>query len=72
MVIGGSEVNPDRWKQQAQYMNMRGAQTAQQVAGQKTEIGGGPKAKGSRKQLLGTVIGILAAIAVLVLLSMFR
>ena len=71
-MIGGSEVNPDQWKQQAQYMNMRGAQQAQEKAGQQTAIQAAPKAEGTKKQLIGTVGGVLAVIAVLVLLSVLR
>lgn len=71
-MIGGSEVNPDQWKQQAQYMNMRGAQQAQEKAGQQTAIKAAPKAEGTKKQLIGTVVGVLAVIAVLVLLSVLR
>ncbi len=56
-------------KQQAQYLNMRGAQIAQEKAGQKTELGGQPKAQGSRKQLIGTIVGIVAVAAVLLVLS---
>ena len=71
-MIGGSEVNPDQWKQQAQYMNMRGAQKAQEKAGQQTAVEAVPKAKGTKKQLIGTIVGVVAVIAVLVLLSVFR
>lgn len=64
-------VNPDQAKQQAQYLSMRGAQMAQEKTGQQTTLGSQPKAKGSRRQLVGTIVGIAAAVAVLVLLKVF-
>lgn len=71
-MTGGSEVKPDQWKQQAQYMNMRGAQKAQEQAGQQTVLKAAPKAQGTKKQLIGTVVGVAVVIAVLVLLSVLR
>lgn len=71
-MLGGSEVNPDQRKQQAQYLNMRGAQIAQDTSGQKTDITATPKIQGTKKQLIGTIVGVIAVIAVLVLLSIFR
>ncbi len=65
----GNDFNNQQLKQQAQYLNMRGAQMAEQNAGQKTEMGAVSKVKGSKKQLIGTVVGIVAIIAVLVLLA---
>lgn len=64
---GLNGANPDFQKQQQQYLRMRGAQIAEQNAGQKTELGS-TKARGSRKQLVGTIIGVAAAFAVLILL----
>lgn len=69
---GGGGLTNEQVKQQAQYLNMRGAQIAQEQAGQKTELGGQPKAKGTKKQLVGTIVGVIAVVAVLVLLSVLR
>lgn len=66
---GASGMSNEQIKQQAQYLNMRGAQIAQEKAGQRTELGGQPKAQGSRKQLIGTIVGIVAVVAVLLILS---
>lgn len=62
-------VNYDQLKQQSQYLNMRGAQIAQEKSGQQTALGGQPKAKGSKKQLVSTIIGVLVVLGVLVLWS---
>lgn len=56
-------VNPDQAKQQAQMLNMRGAQMAQDKAGQSSQ----PKAQGSKKQLVGTIVGIAAVVLLLLL-----
>ncbi len=69
MSSGSCGVNNEQLKQQQQYLNMRGAQIAQEKAGQQTELGGQPKAHGSKKQFIGTIIGIVAVVAVLVLLN---
>lgn len=44
---------------------------AQEKTGQQTTLGSQPKAKASRRQLVGTIVGIAAAVAVLVLLKVF-
>ena len=62
-------VNINQTKQQSQYLNMRGAQIAQEKTGQHTELCSQPKAKGTRKQLVSTIVGIVAVIAALVLLK---
>lgn len=62
-------VNINQTKQQSQYLNMRGAQIAQEKTGQHTELGNQPKAKGTRKQLISTIVGIAAVIAALVILK---
>ena len=64
-------VNINQTKQQSQYLNMRGAQIAQEKTGQHTELGSQPKAKakGTRKQLVSTSVGIGAVIAALGLLT---
>ena len=49
-------INYDQLKQQSQYLNMRGAQIAQEKSGQHTELGSQPKAKGTRKQLISTIV----------------
>ena len=61
-------INNEQLKQQAQYLNMRGAQIAQEKSGQQTTLGS-TKAQGSRKQLVGTIVGIVAVVAVLLILS---
>lgn len=68
-MAGPGFVNVDQMKQQQQLLNMRGAQMAQQKTGQKTELGGQPKAKGTKKQLIGTIAGIAAVIVVLFILK---
>lgn len=68
----GTDFNNQQFKQQSQYLNMRGAQIAQEKAGQSQTLEGMPKAKGSRKQLVGTIIGIVGILAVLVILSVLR
>lgn len=68
----GNDFDNQQMKQRAQYLNMRGAQMAQQNAGQKTELGGQPKATGSKKQLIGTIVGITVAFAIILLLAVFR
>lgn len=62
-------INNEQLKQQAQYLNMRGAQIAQEKSGQQTALGSQPKAKGSKKQLIGTIVGVVAVVAVLLILS---
>ena len=62
-------INLDQIKQQQQFLNMRGAQIAQEKAGQQTSLGGQPRAKGSRKQLIGTIVGIVAVVAGLLILK---
>ena len=42
---------------------------AQENLGQKTELGGQPKAQGSKKQLVGTIVGIAAVVLLLLLLK---
>ncbi len=68
-MAGPVGINNDQLKQQQQYLNMRGAQMAQQNSGQQTTLGGQPKAKGTKKQLVSTIVGIAAVFAVLVLLK---
>lgn len=62
-------VNPDQYKQQAQMLQMRGAQMVEQQTGKTAADGTTRKAKGSKKQLIGTIVGIVAVIAVLLILS---
>lgn len=68
-MAGPGFVNVDQMKQQQQLLNMRGAQMAQQKTGQKTELGSQPKAKGTKKQLIGTIAGIAAVIVGLFILK---
>ena len=65
----GNDFNNQQIKQQAQYLNMRGAQIAEQNAGQKTELGSQRTAQGSKKQLVRTIIGIVVVIGVLIVLK---
>lgn len=71
-MAGTGGVNYEQLKQQQQYLNMRGAQMAQEKAGQKTELGGQPKAQGTKKQLVGTIVGIVAVVALLLLLKVIN
>lgn len=69
-MIGGSEINPDQWKQ-GQYLDLRGAQ----MAGNRTEqkpLAASPESRGSKRQLIGTILGVAAVLGVLVLLSVLR
>ena len=60
-------------KQQQRWATMRAAQVAQQRVGQTTELDTGlPTAKGTKRQLIGTVVGIAAVFAVLILLVAFH
>lgn len=63
----GIDFNNQQMKQNAQYLQMRGAQIAQQQAGQKTDLSPASKASGSKKQLIGT-ISIFVGVAVLLFL----
>ena len=65
----GNDFNNHQIKQQAQYLNMRGAQIAEQNAGQETKLGSQPKAQGSKKQLIGTIVGIVLVIGMLIVLK---
>ena len=69
-MIGGSEINPDQWKQ-GQYLNLRGAQMAQDRAERKSSAAS-TESRGSKRQRIGTIVGVVAGIAVLVLLSALR
>ncbi len=66
--IGGTN---EHYKQQAQYMNIRGAQMAQQRAGQGAK-NPTQRPAGSKRQLLGTIIGIAAVIAAVILLKVLH
>ena len=69
-MIGGSEINPDQWKQ-GQYLDLRGAQ----MAGGRTEqkpLAPSPEIRGGIRQLIGTILGVVAVLGVLVLLSVLR
>ena len=65
----GGGVGSEQQRQQQQYMNMRGAQIAEQNAEQKTELGSQPKAQGSKKQLIGTITGVAAVFVLLIILK---
>lgn len=70
-MIGGSEINPDQWKQQARYLDLRGAQMAGDRAEQKPSAAS-HGSRGRKRQLIGTIIGVAAVFGVLVLLSVLR
>lgn len=69
-MIAGSEINPDQWKQ-GQYLDLRGAQMAGDRAEQKP-LAASPESRGCKRQLIGTIIGVAAALGVLVLLSVLQ
>ena len=64
-------INNEEMKQRAQYLNMRGAQMAMENAGQEQNLESAPP-KGTKKQLIGTIVGAAAALLVLVLLALFK
>ena len=65
-------INSDQVKQQTQMMQMRGAQMAQNINGQQTSLGSQPRAKGTKKQLVSTIVGIAAVFVVLILLKVLN
>lgn len=71
-MAGASGINNEQLKQQAQYLNMRGAQIAQEKSGQQTTLGSETKVRGSKAQLIGTIAGVVGVAAVLLLLAAFR
>ena len=66
-----SGINNDEIKRRAQYMNMRAAQLASEQQNIPQTLGT-EKPTGSKKQLIGTVAGIVAVVLLLLLLSYFR
>lgn len=71
----GNFVNGYNHEQQQQRManlQMRGAQIAAKKSGVKFELEPQTGAKGTKKQLIGTVIGVAMVIAVLVLISVLK
>lgn len=64
-----SGINNQQLKEQQQYLSMRGAQIAMNQAGQDQELTPPPKARGSRRQLIGTIAIIAGAILVIAILS---
>ena len=63
--IGGSN---ESYRQQSQYMNIRGAQISEQYRNNKEGQRQAHKAA-SKKQLLGTIIGIAIVFLILILLK---
>lgn len=58
-------------KQQQRMATMRAAQVAQQAAGQEMELGSSiAEPKGSRKQLIGTIVGIGCVVLLGVILQL--
>lgn len=64
-------INNDEMKRRAQYMNMRAAQLASEKQNMPQSLGS-DKPKGSKKQLIGTIIGICGVVLLFFLLSYFR
>lgn len=62
----------EQMRQRMANLGMRGAQIAAEKSGVKFELEPHTKAKGSRKQLIGTIVGVAAALLVLVLLAVFH
>lgn len=69
-MIGGSEINPDQWKQ-GQYLNLRGAQMTQSQSERKPAAASA-ESRGSKRRLIATIVGVVAVVAVLVLLAALR
>lgn len=64
-------INNEELKRREQYLRLRGAQMAMEESGQIQTLGT-TKARGSRKQLVGTIIGVAAAALILFLLALYR
>jgi hypothetical protein len=64
-------INNEELKRRAQYISMRGAQMAMDQADQDQTLGT-DRPSGSKRQLLGTVIGVAAVLLLLVLLAWLR
>ncbi len=60
-----------RYKEQAQMLNARGTQIVEQKTGRTQADGVTFQARGSRRQLIGTIIAIAAVFAALILLKLF-
>lgn len=69
-MAGLNGINNEQYKQQAQYLNMRGAQMVEQKTGRVAANGTTMKAKGSQKQLIGTIAGIALVFAALIALKL--
>ena len=67
-MAGLNGINNEQFKQQAQYLNMRGAQMVENKTGRVAADGTTMKARGSKKQLIGTIIGVAAVFGALILL----
>jgi len=63
-----SGVNPEELKRNAQYLNMRGAQMAQNQSGGQSESRSRQR-QGNKKQLVGTIVGVIVVLAVLFVLT---
>jgi hypothetical protein len=64
-------INNEELKRRAQYMSMRGAQLAMDQADQDQTLET-DHPRGSRGQLLGTILGVAVVLLVLVLLAWLR
>ena len=58
-----------QWEQKTSNLQMRGAQIAADKQGVKFDLEPQPKAQGSKKQLVGTIVGIAAVVVLLLLLK---
>ena len=67
-MAAGSDQNNHLFRQQQQMLNLRGAQMVEEQTG-RTAADGLVKAKGTKKQLIGTIVGVLAAALFLVFLA---
>ena len=64
--------NNEQMRQRMANLQMRGAQIAAKKQGVKFDIEPQTKAKGTRKQLISTIVGIAAVFAVLILLKVLN
>lgn len=66
-----SGINNEEIKQRAQYLSMRGAQMAMENSGQIQTLKP-EKLRGSKRQLVGTIVGVAAVVVLLVVLNLLR
>ena len=66
----GNDFNNQYQKERAQYLNLRGAQIAQNVSKQDIKLESRTEVHGSKKQLVGTVVGITVVFLILIMLKL--